>query len=257
MAATVAAIALALVVTLSLLAGWLVQFIPFSAEQRIAHAVLEQLPAASQGERHRQIEEYLQGLADRLVASAPLPAGMSIEVHYVDDDTVNAAATIGGHVLLFRGLLEKLPSENALAMVMAHEIAHVRHRDPIMSLGRGVVATTALAALTGFSDSAISGWVLNFSGDLTLLKFSRDQERAADRDGLRALYHTYGHTAGSDQLFYVLGRAGEESQQWAGFLSTHPLSERRIAGMVELAKQHGWAQNGPLTELPPFVSTEQ
>ena len=145
MLATVAALTLALVLVLSLLASWLVKFVPFSVEQQLAQQVITQLPAQQQTDKHQQIQTYLQQLADRLVANAPLPEGMSITVHYVDDDTVNAAATLGGHVLMFRGLLERLPNENALAMVMAHEIAHVRHRDPMMSLGRGVVVATALA----------------------------------------------------------------------------------------------------------------
>ncbi|MCV6604633.1 MAG: M48 family metallopeptidase [Porticoccaceae bacterium] len=253
MAATVAAFTLALVLVLSLLASWLVKFVPFSAEQQLAQQVIDQLPAGEQAANHQQTQEYLQQLADRLVASAPLPDGMTITVHYVDNDTVNAAATLGGHVMIFRGLLEKLDSENALAMVMAHEIAHVRHRDPMMSLGRGVVVSTALAAIGGFSDSQLSAWVVGMSGDLTLLKFSRDQEHAADKNGLLALYNSYGHTAGSTQLFEVLAEQRGDGGEWASFLSTHPLSDERIAALARIAGENGWQQSGELTPLPELV----
>ncbi|UTW44718.1 M48 family metallopeptidase [bacterium SCSIO 12696] len=253
MLATVGAITLAVVLLLSLLAGWLVKFVPFSVEQQLASQVIQQLPPSASGPNHLQVETYLQQLADKLVANAPLPEGMTITVHYVDDSTVNAAATLGGHVLMYRGLLEKLPNENALAMVMAHEIAHVRHRDPMMSLGRGVVVTTALAALSGFSDTQLSGWVVGFSGNLTLLKFSRDQEHAADENGLLAVHATYGHTGGSEQLFEVLAQAHGDREAWATFLATHPLGDERIAALVEQAQRNGWQQSGPLTPLPEFV----
>ena len=64
-------------------------------------------------------------------------------MHYDASDTVNAFATLGGHVVIYRGLLEKLPNENVVAMVVAHEIAHIKHRDPVAALGRGVAITLA------------------------------------------------------------------------------------------------------------------
>ncbi|MDM3870879.1 M48 family metallopeptidase [Porticoccus sp. W117] len=254
MLATVGAITLAVVLVLSLLAGWLVKFVPFSVEQQLAQQVISQLPASEPSSRHQQTQQYLQELADKLVANAPLPDGMSITVHYVDDNIVNAAATLGGHVLMYRGLLEKLPNENALAMVMAHEIAHVRHRDPLMALGRGVVVTTALAAISGFSDSQLSSWVVGLGSNLTLLKFSRDQEHAADENGLLALHATYGHTGGSEQLFEVLAQAHGDGEAWATFLATHPLSDERIAELAKLAAENGWQQQGDLTPLPEFLA---
>ncbi|MGS2723571.1 M48 family metallopeptidase [Porticoccus sp. GXU_MW_L64] len=253
MLATVGAITLAVVLLLSLLAGWLVKFVPFSVERQLAQQVISQLPVSEPSPRHQQIQQYLQELADKLVANAPLPEGMTITVHYVDDDTVNAAATLGGHVLMHRGLLEKLPSENALAMVMAHEIAHVRHRDPLMSLGRGVVVTTALAAISGFSDSQLSSWVVGLGSNLTLLKFSRNQEHAADENGLLALNNTYGHTGGSTELFEVLIQAHGDPEAWATFLATHPLGDERIEALAQQARRNGWQQTGELTPLPEFV----
>ena len=44
-------------------------------------------------------------------------------VHAVQDPTVNAFATLGGHVFVFTGLVDSLDSENGLAMVLAHELA--------------------------------------------------------------------------------------------------------------------------------------
>ena len=48
-----------------------------------------------------------------------LPKDMSITVHYSTDKTVNAMATLVGNIIIFQGLIDVLPNENALAMVMA------------------------------------------------------------------------------------------------------------------------------------------
>ena len=68
-------------------------------------------------------------------------------MHYDDDADVNAFATLGGHIVVYPGLLEAVPDENALAMVLAHEIAHVRHRHPIVGLSRSAADATALETL--------------------------------------------------------------------------------------------------------------
>ena len=122
----------AIVLVLHFLVGYLVRFLPFEYEKSMVDhlEVLQVVPSPQQ--------KRLQSLADDLVPLMDLPDGMSITVHYSDDPTVNAFATVGGHVFMFKGLLEKMPSEDALAMVMAHEIAHVKHRHPIVALGKGV-----------------------------------------------------------------------------------------------------------------------
>ena len=58
-------------------------------------------------------------------------------MHYDPGGTFNAYATAGGQLVFYRGLLEAMPHENALATVVAHEIAHVAHRDPRRLARRG------------------------------------------------------------------------------------------------------------------------
>jgi predicted Zn-dependent protease len=225
--------------------GQVARLVPFEMEQRLAGPYLGPLADESAA------ETMLRDLAARLLAVHPLPDGMTVEVHLVDSDTVNAMATIGGQVLIFRGLLEKVPHENALAMVLAHEIAHVRHRDPIVGLGRGVVIGLALAALSGMSGNDIVGRALGSSGILTLLSFTRDQERAADEDALEAVAALYGHTAGADQFFRTLLQLPEEKARDSlpQFLSTHPLTGKRIDDMRRHAVARGLATEGATTPL--------
>lgn len=244
-------IGLALVTALAVAAlaygmGFLARSIPFSVEQRLAKPYLGPLQEQS------EIEAYLQQLADRLTAVHPLPPGMTVSVHYLDSDTTNAMATLGGQIIVFRGLLQEMPHENALAMVMAHEIGHIRHRDPIVGLGRGVVIGVALATLAGMSGNDIVGNALGSTGIMTLLKFTRDQERDADADAVVAVAALYGHTGGADAFFRTLLLPAAEVPGVAApqFLSTHPLTETRVHAINEHAASAGYNTTGATTQLP-------
>lgn len=96
--------------------AYLAAKIPYSQELRLAEQYAEPVAAFT------PIERYLQQLADQVGRSMELPSGMKITVHYVDEGVDNAFATLGGNVFLYRGLLEKLLNENALAMLIAHGI---------------------------------------------------------------------------------------------------------------------------------------
>lgn len=237
-------VVVAVAVILGLLADRLAQRIPFSYEQALAAPYADSLPAGD------EIDARLQALADRIAHAMALPGEMAVTVHYADEDAVNAYATVGGHVVLYRGLLEKLPHENALAMVLAHEMAHIRHRHPIRALGRGVVVGLAFGALTGLSGDGVVGEVLGDAGLLTVLKFSRDQERQADRTGMAAVAKLYGHVSGTLDLYRVLlEHAGEDAHGPPTFLSTHPLTIDRIEDLKALSREHAWRQDGPTLAL--------
>ena len=238
-----------LVASLAMLAEQLVRYVPFEMEKDIAAKYPGKLPPRT------AVTDYLQALADRLAAAQGLPAQMRITVHYVDDNTVNALATLGGNVVFFRGLIEKLPNENALAMVMAHEIAHIKHRHPIIALGRGVVVGLALAALTNLSGSNLAGNVLSDAGLLTVLSFNRDQEAEADRSALAALARHYGHVSGADTFFLTMQDlpAHKSHEKIPTFMSTHPATQDRIEKLRALAKQNGWSMDQPISPLPEAI----
>jgi predicted Zn-dependent protease len=242
------------VLVLGLAAQWVAPKIPFAYESGLSQPLVATLAGDAQPGDAR-IAAYLQGLADRIAAAQGLPKDMPIQVHYVDDDTVNALATLGGHVLVYRGLLQRLPHENALTMVLSHEIAHVTHRDPIVSLGRGVVVAAAVAALVGVSSNSLADQVVGEAGTLTQLGFSRSQERAADKTGLAAVAALYGHTGGASDLYVVLREESGRSAGAAAFFQTHPDLNGRIASISELSRRNGWPLRGRITPLPDWLAT--
>ncbi|MFQ5661307.1 MAG: M48 family metallopeptidase [Gammaproteobacteria bacterium] len=233
---------------LSLMAEKLAVHVPFSTEREMTSSFMERYKSDG------KMQTYLQTMADGLAADMNLPEDMSITVHYVDDNVKNAYATLGGHIFIHQGLIGIIPNENALAMVLAHEIAHIKHRHPIIAMGRGVVLGLLFSAISGISSNKIVGDAVNSAGMIAVMNFSRDQEREADKTGIIAVAKYYGHVAGALDLFRALLKyEGKNRLSVPAFLSTHPLDKERIAGLTRYAKEHGWQMDREVRALPGFV----
>lgn len=242
-----------LVVTVNMFASRVGRSVPFKYELSLMSHINYDFGGNASSD---QMQTYLSDLATRLMRHMNIPEGMSVTVHHNHDDVFNAFATLGGNVVFYSGLLKNLPHENAIAMVMAHEIAHVLHRDPAAGLGGGLATMMALMALTGNAGTGAVGNVLNQTGAITQTKFSRDMERAADNAALGAVAMEYGHVAGASELFKVLQNKvsssnGDRDDEWyETFISTHPLNVERINSILDLARYNNWPLAGEITPLP-------
>jgi len=182
-----------------------------------------------------------------------LPEDMNIQVHYVDEGVVNAMATLGGNVMVYRGLLEQLPDENTLVMLLGHEIGHVKLRHPIKAVGKGVVISLLLTAVLGQSAESVANVIADTSM-LTMLSFNRDQEQASDEEGLKLLNAYYGRVQGATALFEIL----EKENQAMGlnvpqFLSTHPDTKNRMQHLNAIAQAQNWIQQGETRPIPDLI----
>ncbi len=244
--------ALVLVFLASLVLGlggsWLAGKLPFSAENKIAS--MYDIKQHTDSDEHPELAQYLQTLADKISKAQNLPDEMKITAHYMDSPTVNAFATIGGNLFIYRGLLEMLPNENTLVTLLGHEIAHVKYRHPIKSLGRGIMVATAMTAITGSTNAQ----VLGDAGMLTVLKFSREMEIQSDEEAMATLQSLYGHLNGGAKLFEIFHsmRLDMDADEPAELFSTHPLDQDRIDNFSAVAQDKGWKETGQLTPLPDF-----
>lgn len=228
--------------------SWLAGKLPFSAEKKVAS--MYDITQHTDTAEHPQLAAYLQTLADKISKAQNLPEEMKITAHYMDKPTVNAFATIGGNLFIYKGLLEIIPNENTLVTLLGHEIAHVKYRHPIKSLGRGIMVATAMTAITGSTNSQ----VLGDAGLLTVLKFSREMEIESDEEAMATLNTIYGHLGGGAELFRIFNemRKLTDTDEPAELFSTHPLDQNRIDNFSTIAEKNGWKESGPLTPLPKF-----
>jgi Zn-dependent protease with chaperone function len=246
----------AAIVAVSWASQWLAPRIPYRHEAKLAAGL--ELPALPHSTSARAVQSELQVLADRLSARMAMPEGMRVRVGYRDEATINAFATLGGQMVFFRGLLARLDSEDAVAMVIAHELAHLKYRHPAAALGRGVASTILLSVLSADLGRSAASGALGQAGLMTMLSFNRDQEREADTEALRVIAAEYGHVGGALDLFASFSTLPaaqlDANVPKIEFLHTHPLTANRSAAVQTWAVAQGVALDGSRRPLPPALS---
>jgi predicted Zn-dependent protease len=231
-------------------ATWLGPMVPYEWEPSIS------LGQDDLSEDDQEIQTYLTQLTERLAGHSE--QAFPVNVHWLPDmEVTNAFATSGGHIHVTRGLLDSVTSENGLAMVLAHEFAHIELRHPPVLMLEQVGHTIMYTAL-GLGDSGTGSLAQN-AGVMSFMSFSRDMERAADNRAIELLNQEYGHTNGASELFQSLLAKEEENSlsldQFQGWWQSHPDTLKRISNIEkqnEKQKKSG-TFNQELRPLPAWL----
>ena len=213
--------------------------VPIAWERPLGDAALVQLRGQMRFVTDAGAMESLNRLLAPLQESTLLK-GERITVFLVDSPAVNALALPGGYVVVFRGLIERAGSAAEVQGVLAHEIAHVVKRHGLVqlvqNLGRDLLLQQVLSGENRMLDRLIGS-----SGQLLTLKFSRDQERAADDLAWELLVATGIDPAGLSRFFAALAGPAVENEPGAAavpeLLRTHPAPAERL----ERLRQKGGA----------------
>lgn len=153
-----------------------------------------------------------------------------------DDNTLNAFVAPGGYIYIYTGLIKYLDSEDHLAGVLGHEIAHAdrRHSTTNMTKQYGLSILTQLVS----GNNQSSGQLAQMVGGLIGLKFNRNTEADADAQSVLYLSATEYQCNGAAGFFEKLMQEGN-SQAPPQFLSTHPSSENRVQDINAKARELG------------------
>ena len=195
-----------------------------------------------------QLPDYINVLSQKVISNMQLPDDMDITVHYVNDDTVNAFATLGGHIVIYRGLLEKLTYEEELAAIIAHEVAHIKYRHPILGASHGLAVGLVLSIISSSADDIVSGLLGNTSM-ITVMKFSRDYEYQADKEAIELLIKIYGQADGALGLFDIF-KSVHNAVEPIEFLNTHPLTDNRIKQAKSMIFDKQVTNQSSMTNFP-------
>ena len=210
-----------------------------------------------------QSEEYLVGraVAARILAAYPLAQDPRLQLYVnevgqtvarkssrphtyrgyhfavLESPEPNAFACPGGDILITRGLLKLCANEDELAAALAHEVAHVAHRDGINSIVKSrwaaVVSTARISAAKEKGGrpaqmaNLFEGSINDVFKALATNGYSRTAEWAADQEALRTLSRA-GYHQGA--LASLLGKmVSQEKKEKRGLYRTHPPTALRLA----------------------------
>jgi predicted Zn-dependent protease len=181
----------------------------------------------------------------------------NLEFHYkiLDSPVVNAFAVPGGYVYFTRGILAQFNNEAELIGVLGHEMGHVTARHSASQQTKQQVGSILLAGGMLFAPEEFQQFAGYASQGMQLLflKFSRDNEREADRIGVEYSSKIHYDAHKMADFFNVLNDMQGESGQ-AGvpfFLSTHPdpgdrynAVNRKSDQWQDSLKYTNWTVNG-------------
>lgn len=194
-----------------------------------------------------EVEDYIQSLGQRL-ASHVDNRSHEYTFFVVDDPSINAFAGPGGFIGVHSGLLAAAESENELAAVLAHEIAHVSQRHlnrSFENLQRMSIPTMAaiIAAiiLSGRdSEAGMAALTASMAGSLqSQLNFTRAHEQEADRVGIQLLADA-GYDPRSMAAFFnrLEQMSRYDNASVPELLRTHPITLNRIADAGNRAERY-------------------
>ncbi len=212
-----------------------------STEAQIGRSIMSQIRASGQLVEDPQITEYINDVGHRISAHAN-DGNHNFTFFVIDDPNINAFALPGGYIGVHTGLLEATRSEDELAGVLAHEIAHVTQRHiarAVHANSRQSILNTAImlgAILAGVAGGAggdvVQGAIAVAQGTAAQqqINFTRNSEYEADRVGISALAEAGFDPQGMGSFFEVISRGGGSPEfRVPEFLRTHPVTSARIA----------------------------
>ncbi len=174
---------------------------------------------------NEQIYSYVRGIAKTILekGNVEYKDKFAWEVHIIKDDkTLNAFCTPGGYIYVYTGLIKFLDSEDQLAGVLGHEMAHAARRHSTRQLTKMMGVQEVLKLLGTSKTSQI---VENLAATVVGLKFSRTHETEADEFSVRYLCRSGYNSAGAAGFFKKIeGKGGTPP----AFISTHPNPKNRV-----------------------------
>jgi len=192
---------------------WIAPHVPMRWERDVGSAIVGDFGDLRC--RDARGQQALEALVER-VAPGATKGPDAIKVAALNVQTFNAAALPGGYIVVFKPAITETDSD-ALAGVLAHEVAHVRRRHVTEALIRelGIGALIRLMA----------GNIGANAEQLVALSYTRENEAQADSDAIGMLKRANISPKPTAALFARLSK--EAPAYSAEFLQSHPLSSKR------------------------------
>lgn len=186
------------------------------------------------------LTQRVRGIAQRIIPATAVfrqdAPGWKWEVNVINSKELNAFCMPGGKIMFYSGLIEQLElSDDEIAIVMGHEIAHALREHSREQVSQAIAADTALnigAAVFGLKGNTVQLTGAAYQA-LVATKFSRTDETEADQIGLE-LSARSGYDPRTGVTLWQKMMQANKGNRPPEFLSTHPAEKNRVQEIQSL-----------------------
>lgn len=198
----------------------LIDHMPTEWDERIGDVALESF----------LLDQTVLDAPDRLATSELIVNNLSqqidsqyeYELFLIEDLRVNAMAFPGGKIILTSGFLQSIESDDQLASVLGHEMAHVEARHGLHQLIQTLGWRVGISLIA--ADASLLTLLLDMSGGLANLSYSRQHELSADKQSLDLMM-----AEGRDPMALAQFLKKQDNHfDFAEVFKTHPNNHTRI-----------------------------
>jgi predicted Zn-dependent protease len=160
-----------------------------------------------------------------------------VEILVVESEAVNAVTFPGGLIVVFTPLIRLTDSPEELAAVIAHELGHVVHRDPLKQMTKELGVSTVLSMING---GRATPMIQTLVKDFLDVQYTREQEHAADEYAFRLLAASRlspRHFADFMEKLAPDTTGGDKGAMKFEYFSTHPDIVSRVSDAKAAARQ--------------------
>ena len=216
----------------------LARLVPAEDVERSAAAQYAQMMQEANAKKALAPKDNPQLIRLRAIATKIIPfsmewndraKGWKWEVNLIGSNQINAFCMPGGKIAFYTGILEQLKlTDDEVAMIMGHEIAHALREHARERIGKSAATNIGAGVLSQlFGLGQVGQTLTNYGAQLLTLQFSREDESESDLVGMELAARAGYDPRAAVSLWQKMGTASKGAPpQW---LSTHPSGTTRIA----------------------------
>ena len=197
-----------------------------------------------------KLQAYVEGIVCRLTPDYC----QDVRIYIVRTAGFNASMSPNGAMIVWSGLLLRSQNEAQLAYVLGHELAHYIERHSLKRW-RDLRATTTGLAFFQVATLGVAGGIAHFGALGSIMAFSRENERQADRIGFELMQRAGYRGDEAVKIWDYLRREREAADDGEGFIffASHPPSQERRDSLAALFQTEG--KQGRVARDPFLLAT--
>lgn len=197
------------------------RFLPWSIQKSMGKKYIQEITAKHPVITDPIVNRLLGKIYNPLIKVAEF--NKPITILLIKNPVQNAITLPGGYILLFSGLIEQAKDSEAIAGILAHEIAHVKYQHNIRYMGQALALKFILISTIGYNQ------IEQGANALIKSKFSRNDEQQADTAAIDYLDQLKVSTLFLAKFLSSIS----EKDDWLTFSSTHPSTHSRVKTLLE------------------------